>query len=63
MADVSRIMPGKLNLHYRPLDVLCRIAAAIAVVRPAANAIVLTGLPKAPSVGAISGDALPDCSR
>lgn len=58
LLDVSRIISGKLNLQVRPLDVSNSIEAAIAVVRPAANAKAI-GLvyKKLPSIGAISGDA------
>jgi signal transduction histidine kinase len=58
LLDVSRIISGKLNLEVRPLEVSSSIEAAIAVVRPAANAKAIQLVyKKDPSIGAISGDA------
>ena len=58
LLDVSRIISGKLNLQVRPLEVSSSIEAAIAVVRPAANAKAIQLVyKKDPSIGAISGDA------
>jgi signal transduction histidine kinase/CheY-like chemotaxis protein len=57
LLDVSRIISGKLNLQVRPLDVSLSIEAAIAVVRPAANAKSIELVyQKEHSLGAISGD-------
>src|SRR6266511_1759874 len=58
LLDVSRIISGRLNLQVRPLEVASSIEAAIAVVRPAANAKAIQLVyKKDPSIGAISGDA------
>lgn len=58
LLDVSRIISGKLNLQIRPLEVSSAIEAAIAIVRPAANAkSIQLVYKKDPSIGAISGDA------
>ena len=58
LLDVSRIISGKLNLQVRPLEVSSSIEAAIAVVRPAANAKAIHLVyKKDPSIGTISGDA------
>jgi signal transduction histidine kinase/ActR/RegA family two-component response regulator len=38
LVDVSRIAGGKLNLDVKPIDLMPVIAAAVDVVRPAANA-------------------------
>ncbi|MDX6385245.1 MAG: hypothetical protein QOK48_2818 [Blastocatellia bacterium] len=38
LVDVSRIAGGKLNLEVRPIDLMPVVAAAVDIVRPAANA-------------------------
>jgi signal transduction histidine kinase/integral membrane sensor domain MASE1/CheY-like chemotaxis protein len=57
LVDVSRIAGGKLSLEVRPVDLMPVIAAAIDIVRPAANAkgiqIEIVG---DASVGPVSGD-------
>ena len=56
LLDVSRIISGKLNLEVAPLEVSSSVEAAIAVVRPAANAKgIQLEYKRDPSI-AISGD-------
>jgi signal transduction histidine kinase len=58
LLDVSRIISGKLNLQVRPVDVSLAIEAAMAVIRPAANAKAIQLVyHKDPSIRAISGDS------
>jgi PAS domain S-box-containing protein len=57
LVDVSRIAGGKLNLEVRSMELMPVIAAAVDIVRPAANArgvqIEIVG---DPAVGPVSGD-------
>jgi len=58
LVDVSRIAGGKLSLEVKPLDLMPVIAAAVDVVRPAANAKgVQVHMQADASVGLVSGDA------
>ena len=58
LLDVSRIVSGKLNLDVRPLDICSVTRAAIAVVKPAADAKGITlDLWAQPGLGAISADS------
>ncbi len=58
LLDVSRIVSGKLKLDVRPLDVCSVTRAAIAVVKPAADAKEITlDYWTQPAVGAISADS------
>ena len=57
LVDVSRIAGGKLSLDVRPIDLMPVIAAAIDIVRPAANAKGITiEITNDASVGPVSGD-------
>jgi PAS domain S-box-containing protein len=57
LVDVSRIAGGKLNLEVRPIDLMPVIAAAVDIVRPAANARgVQIEVAGDSAVGPVSGD-------
>jgi PAS domain S-box-containing protein len=57
LVDVSRIAGGKLNLDVKPIDLMPVIAAAVDVVRPAANARgVQIEVSSEASIGPVSGD-------
>jgi signal transduction histidine kinase/integral membrane sensor domain MASE1/ActR/RegA family two-component response regulator len=58
LVDVSRIAGGKLKLEIEPVDMVTVIAAAIDIVRPAANARgVSIEVSAAADVGPVAGDA------
>lgn len=58
LVDVSRIAGGKLSLEVRPLDLMPVIAAAVDIVRPAANAKgIQIQISAEASVGPVSGDS------
>jgi signal transduction histidine kinase/ActR/RegA family two-component response regulator len=55
--DVSRIVPGKLRLDVRPVELSSILQAAIDVIRPAANAKEITlQVTLDPRAGPVSGD-------
>jgi len=57
LVDVSRIAGGKLNLEVRPMDLMPVIAAAVDIVRPAANAKgIKIEISNDESLGPVSGD-------
>ena len=57
LVDVSRIAGGKLNLEVRPMDLMPVIAAAVDIVRPAANARgIQIEISSDSSLGPVSGD-------
>ena len=57
LVDVSRIAGGKLKLEIEPVDMVTVIAAAIDIVRPAANARgVSIEVSAAAAVGPVAGD-------
>jgi PAS domain S-box-containing protein len=57
LVDVSRIVGGKLNLEVRSIDLMPVIAAAVDIVRPAANARgVQIEIAGDSDVGLVSGD-------
>jgi signal transduction histidine kinase/ActR/RegA family two-component response regulator len=58
LLDVSRIISGKLNLDVHPVEISSVVEAAIAVVRPAADAkSIHLSYSAGRSIGAISGDS------
>ncbi|MFN2531146.1 MAG: ATP-binding protein [Pyrinomonadaceae bacterium] len=58
LLDVSRIISGKLHLEVRPIDLSSVVEAAIAVVRPAANAkSIQLNYVNSSKVSPIAGDA------
>jgi signal transduction histidine kinase/CheY-like chemotaxis protein len=56
--DVSRIITGRLKLEVRPTDVAASVAAAIEVVRPAAEAKGVALTATVDAVGIVSGDTV-----
>lgn len=57
LVDVSRIAGGKLNLEVRPIDLMPVVAAAVDIVRPAANARgVQIQISADESLGPVAGD-------
>jgi signal transduction histidine kinase/ActR/RegA family two-component response regulator len=57
LVDVSRIAGGKLNLEVRPIDLMPVVAAAVDIVRPAANARgIQIQISTESSLGPVSGD-------
>jgi len=58
LVDVSRIAGGKLNLEVEPVDLMSLVAAAVDIVRPAANAKgVQIEISNESSLGHVAGDA------
>jgi len=58
LVDVSRIAGGKLTLEVRPIDLMPVIAAAVDIVRPAANAKgIQIQISAEASLGPVSGDS------
>jgi signal transduction histidine kinase/integral membrane sensor domain MASE1/CheY-like chemotaxis protein len=58
LVDVSRIAGGKLNLEVKPIDLMPVVAAAVDIVRPAANAKgIQIEILSDESLGPVSGDA------
>ena len=58
LVDVSRIAGGKFNLEVRPIDLMPVIAAAVDIVRPAANAKgIQIQVSADASLGPVSGDS------
>jgi signal transduction histidine kinase/integral membrane sensor domain MASE1/ActR/RegA family two-component response regulator len=57
LVDVSRIAGGKLNLEVRPTNLMPLVAAAVDIVRPAANARgIQIQISSDASLGPVSGD-------